>query len=87
MPPPVPLYIDGKPNNSNVSSYVALHCEIVNIPDVYDAKTFNFSGPKAYDTAKGYRTKSMLVIPLVNHANEVIGVLQLINAQDIETGM
>jgi len=86
LPPPVPLYIDGKANLSNVSSYVALHCETVNIPDVYDAKNFNFSGPKAYDATTGYRTQSMLVIPMANHANEVIGVLQLINARDSETG-
>ena len=86
LPPPIPLYIDGEANLANVSSYVALHCETVSIPDVYDAKNFNFSGPKAYDAATGYRTQSMLVIPMVNNANEVIGVLQLINARDMHSG-
>lgn len=84
--PPIPLYIDGKPNLSNVSSYVALKCETVNIPDVYDAKDFNFIGPKTYDAATGYRTKSMLVIPMANYENEVIGVVQLINARNQQTG-
>lgn len=85
-PPPIPLDEDGKPNLSNVSSYVALKCETINIPDVYDAKDFNFVGPKTYDAASGYRTKSMLVIPMANFEHEVIGVVQLINARDPKTG-
>jgi len=82
---PVQLYIDGKPNYSNVSSYVALTGETVNIPDVYEAEGFDFTGPREYDKSSGYRSKSMLVIPLKNHENEIIGVLQLLNAQDPET--
>ncbi len=84
--PPVPLYIDGTPNHSHVSSYVALTGETVNIPDVYEAEGFDFTGPRKYDQATGYRSKSMLVIPLRNHENEIIGVLQLLNAQLPETG-
>lgn len=83
--PNVPLYIDGKPNYSNVSSHVALTDEIINIPDVYEAEGFDFTGPRNYDAATGYRSKSMLVIPMKNHENEIIGVLQLLNAQDPET--
>ena len=74
--PPVPMRME------NVSSYVALHNESVNIPEVYEAEGFDFSGPKNYDKIIGYRTVSMLVIPLENHEGEVIGVLQLINALD-----
>ncbi|MFZ3130378.1 MAG: HD domain-containing phosphohydrolase [Desulfosporosinus sp.] len=74
--PPVPMKLE------NVSSYVALTCQTVNIPNVYEAEGFDFSGPKNYDKITGYRTVSMLVIPLQNHESEVIGVLQLINAQD-----
>jgi len=84
--PNVPLYIDGNPNYSNVSSYVALTGETKSIPDVYEAKGFDFTGPKNYDESTGYRSKSMLVIPMRNHENEIIGVLQLLNAQDPETG-
>lgn len=83
--PKVPLYIDGKPNYSNVSSYTALTGETVNIPDVYEAKGFDFTGPKDYDTATGYRSKSMLVIPMRNHENNIIGVLQLLNSKLPET--
>ena len=84
--PKVPMYIAGEPNHSNVSSHVALSGETVNIPDVYEAEGFDFRGPRKYDEASGYRSKSMLVIPLKNHENDIIGVLQLLNAMDPETG-
>ncbi len=83
--PEVPLFKDGAPNLSNVSSYVALQDETVNIPDVYEAEGFDFTGPRAYDATTGYRSKSMLVIPMKNHENDIIGVLQLLNAQDPDT--
>lgn len=84
--PPVPLYLKGKANHSNVSSCVALTEKTVNIPDVYEAEGFDFSGTKKYDSGTGYRSKSMLVIPLKNHENDIIGVLQLLNAKDIDSG-
>ena len=83
--PNVPLYKDGKPNHFNVSSYVAITGETVNIPDVYEAEGFDFTGVRKYDAATGYRSKSMLVIALKNHENDIIGVLQLLNAQVPET--
>ena len=78
--PPVPLKIDGQPNFANVSAHVALSKEVVNIPDVYEAEGFDFTGPKKYDELTGYRTQSMLVIPMTDHTDKVLGVLQLINA-------
>ncbi|MDA3788428.1 MAG: GAF domain-containing protein [Desulfobacula sp.] len=87
----VPLYINGKPNHSNVSSYVALTGNTVNLPDIYhivDNHTFkdlDFTGTMNYDRTTGYHTQSMLVIPMMNHDNDIIGVLQLINARDEET--
>ena len=84
--PDVRLYIDDRPNHSNVCSHVALTDEMVNIPDVYEAEGFDFTGTRNYDASTGYRSKSMLVIPMKNHENDIIGVLQLLNAQDIETG-
>lgn len=77
--PPVGL------NPNNVSAYVALTGEIVNIPDVYEAGGFDFSGPRKYDAMTGYRSRSMLVVP-IRSREEVIGVLQLINARDAATG-
>jgi len=84
--PKVPLHSDGKPNYYNVSSYTALTGETINIPDVYKAKEFDFTGPREYDASTGYRSKSMLVIPMRNHENNIIGVLQLLNSQIPETG-
>jgi HD-GYP domain-containing protein (c-di-GMP phosphodiesterase class II) len=73
---------NGSPNHSNVSAHVAISGEVVNIDDVYDAYGFNFEGTKKFDQQTGYRSKSMLVVPMRNHENDIIGVLQLLNAMD-----
>ncbi len=80
--PPILLEVAGKPNHNSVSSYVALTGKTINIPDVYFVNDFDFTGPRKYDAATGYRSRSMLVVPMKNHENEIIGVLQLINAKD-----
>ena len=85
---PIPM-IDaatGKPNHKNVATAAALLKRSVNIPDAYDAAGFDFSGTKAFDARNSYRSKSFLAIPLVNGEDRVIGVLQLLNARDPETG-
>lgn len=83
--PPVPLEISGEPNYTNVSSFCALTGEIVNIQDVYEAEEFDFTGPRKYDEQTGYRSQSMMVVPLKNHENDITGVLQLLNAKDSAT--
>ncbi|MBU0711287.1 GAF domain-containing protein [bacterium] len=78
---PVRLYLqNGKPNHAMVSAHVGLSGEVINIPDVYDVKGFDFTGTRAFDSKTGYRSKSMLVVPMRNHEDEIIGVLQLLNA-------
>ncbi len=84
--PPVPLMVDGEQNNKNVSAYAANSGQVVNIPDVYEVDGFDFSGARNFDKSTGYRSKSMLVVPMRDHEGEIIGVLQLINAQNPETG-
>ena len=85
--PPVPLRLaDNQENHRNVSAHCALTGEPVNIPDVYDAEGFDFQGTRDFDASTGYRSHSMLVIPLRDHEDEVIGVLQLLNAKDRKTG-
>lgn len=85
--PPLPLYReDGTPNNGNIATYTALTRKMENIEDAYYAEHLDFSGTKAFDARSGYRSKSFLTVPLSNHADEVIGVLQLLNAKDPETG-
>jgi HD-GYP domain-containing protein (c-di-GMP phosphodiesterase class II) len=83
--PSIPLETDGAPNHHNVATYVALTGKSVNIPDVYHVDHFDFTGPRKYDAATGYRSQSMLVMPMSNHEGEIIGVLQLINAKDTAT--
>jgi len=84
---PVRLFDEsGRPNNSMVVAYSVLHDETVNIADAYTAEGFDFTGPKNFDKKTGYRSKSFLTVPMKNHENTIIGVLQLINAQDRNTG-
>ena len=84
--PPILLDVT---NIENVSAYSAIKQEVVMIEDVYDDTKFNFQGTKKYDELIGYRTKSMLVLPLIAHngdESDVLGVIQLINAVDPVTG-
>ncbi|MBL0226152.1 MAG: HD domain-containing protein [Geobacteraceae bacterium] len=70
-------------SNASIAGYVAANGAILNIADVYEIKTsYPFFFNRSYDSITGYRTCSMLTIPLNNFRNEVIGVLQLINAMD-----
>jgi len=84
---PIRLYDeDGMPNHAMVVSHSALSGDTVNIPDAYMAEGFDFSGTKNFDSKTGYRSQSFLTVPMRNHEDEVIGVLQLINAQERESG-
>jgi len=70
-------------NNNSIAGYVATNCTILNIADVYEVGSFfPFSFNRSYDDVTGYRTCSMLTIPLKNFRGFVIGILQLINAMD-----
>ncbi|EMO40028.1 GAF domain-containing protein [Leptospira noguchii] len=67
-------------NKSSVAGYVAATGKILNIPDVYDLpKDSEYKFNRNFDVLSNYHTKSMLVVPMKNHRNEVVGVIQLIN--------
>ena len=74
--PPVPL------SREYISACAVLDKKEINIKDVYTSDGYDFSGAKKYDQLSGYKTQSMLVIPMEDDRSDVIGVLQLINAQD-----
>jgi HD-GYP domain-containing protein (c-di-GMP phosphodiesterase class II) len=74
--PPVPF------SKNHVCAVCAMDDRRINIPDVYEAEGFDFSGAKKYDEMNAYRTKSMMVLPMEDDRGKVIGVLQLINAMD-----
>jgi HD-GYP domain-containing protein (c-di-GMP phosphodiesterase class II) len=85
--PPIPLYDGhGSKNLSSVAAYAANFDQSVNIEDVYKADVFNFSGMRLFDQTFGYHSQSFLTVPMTDHEGELVGVLQLINAMDRETG-
>lgn len=69
-------------DDRNICSYCAVHRCLINIPDVYSDEFYDLSATKRYDKRLGYKSKSMLLLPLENSKNELVGVLQLINAMD-----
>jgi len=82
--PRIPLHDpdSGEPNERNIAAYAANSRQSVNIEDAYQVDRFDFSGTKEFDRRNGYRSQSFLTIPMLNSTGRVIGVLQLINAQD-----
>ena len=85
--PPINLFDqDGKPVNTMVVAYAFHHDTSVNIADAYIEEGFDFSGTRTFDQKTGYRSQSFLTVPMKNHENEIIGVLQLLNAKSQATG-
>ena len=85
--PAPPLFdMAGNPNNKNVVSYAAHTGETINVKDAYVEEGFDFSGAKDMDESTGYHSKSFLTVPLKNHEDEIIGVMQLLNSIDQKTG-
>ena len=85
--PELPLcHPDGSQNHSMVVVHAALTGDSINIEDAYNAPGFDFSGTRRFDQSTGYRSQSFLTVPMKNNDNEIIGVLQLLNAIDPESG-
>ena len=76
----------GRENTSMVVAFTVLKGRTVAIADAYQEQGFDFTGTKAFDRYTGYRSQSFLTVPMKNHTDEIIGVLQLINARDRATG-
>jgi HD-GYP domain-containing protein (c-di-GMP phosphodiesterase class II) len=67
-------------DEASISGYVARSGRVVNVADAYrlpEGSSFRIS--RSFDEKSGYRTRSMLVVPMRDHDNQVIGVVQLIN--------
>ncbi len=79
-------YETGQPRLHRQVVYALIRKESVNIDDVYQSERFEFVGTREFDLKYGFRTRSVLTIPLLNHREESIGCIQLINAKDPETG-
>ena len=69
-------------NSASIAGYVAQSGEPLHLEDVYnipESLPFRFNPDR--DRNVGYRTKSMLVVPMKNPQGEIIGVVQLINCK------
>ncbi len=70
-------------NERSICGYVVGTKKILNIPDVYKLpKNSSFNFNSNYDKVSEYKTTSMLTIPLMTNAGDVLGVIQVINALD-----
>ncbi len=68
----------------SIAGAVVVKRRPINIPDVYkigDDEPFGFD--RSFDERVGYRTKSMVTMPMISAEDEVIGVIQLINKKRI----
>lgn len=69
-------------NEKSIAGYVALTGEIVNIADAYHLPAdVPYSINRKFDEDSGYRTQSILAVPIRNQKEKIIAVLQLINAK------
>ena len=70
-------------NNMSIAGYVAKNCKAVNIPDVYQmGDNVPYSFDANFDKLSRYKTRSILTVPMTNQRGDVLGVMQIINAQD-----
>uniref|UniRef100_A0A7C3ICD3 HD domain-containing protein n=1 Tax=Gracilinema caldarium TaxID=215591 RepID=A0A7C3ICD3_9SPIR len=70
-------------NEKTLSGYCALTKEILNVQDVYNIPANSpFSYNTQYDKISGYKSTSMLTVPLKTAENKLLGVIQVINAKD-----
>ncbi len=72
-------------NEKSIAGYVAVTGDVLNIPDVYKINgtdQYSFSHNSSFDKQHDYITRSMLVVPMRNYHDEIIGVIQLINSKE-----
>lgn len=67
----------------SIAGYVSLTGHSLNIADVYLlSPDLEYKFNKSFDLAHGYRTKSMLAVPMTDHTGAVVGVVQLLNSKE-----
>ena len=67
-------------NTSSLAGYAAHTGEPLSLADAYSIPSDEpYSFNRSFDERTGYRTKSMLVVPMLDHRDDVVGVLQLLN--------
>lgn len=81
------MFFDGQFNLVVVVVYVVNIWELVNIVDVYQVSGFNFNGMCLFDEKYGYCLKFILIVLMQDYEGELVGVLQLINVIDFDSGV
>ena len=69
-------------NEESMAGYAALHGEVIALDDVYQIPNhlpYRFNSQ--FDQETGYRTRSLLTVPMKNAQSAVIGVMQLVNCK------
>jgi HD-GYP domain-containing protein (c-di-GMP phosphodiesterase class II) len=68
------------PTKASISGFAMIEGKPLNIPDVYGIpETAEFRHNNGFDRTSGYRTRSMLTLPMKDHRGNVVGAIQLIN--------
>ncbi|MBF0142046.1 MAG: response regulator [Magnetococcales bacterium] len=76
----------GAPNHSHIAQKVAHSRVPINVADLSLCQENDYSSLRRFDKLTGYHSQSLLVLPLSPRGGEVVGVLQLLNAHDPESG-
>jgi len=72
---------------TSMAGYCALHGEVIELADAYRIpKTRPFHFNSSFDEEAGYRTRSLITLPMKNGKGVVLGVLQLINCKTPSEG-
>jgi len=67
---------------TSMAGHCALHGEVIELADAYSIpKAWPFRFNSSFDEQAGYRTRSLITLPMKNGRGEVLGVLQLINCK------
>ena len=70
-------------SNNSIAGFVAQNRVPVNIPDVYELNnSVPYTFDSYFDKLAHYRSKSMLTVPMTNQRGDLLGVMQMINAQN-----
>lgn len=77
---------DGAQNLSSIVACAVHTRRTIAVADAYDVAGFDFSETRRFDERTGYRTRSVLVVPLIPRGGEVIGAVQLVNARNPDDG-
>lgn len=83
--PPTPVET-GSNGRYDPAVHAAVYGDVINVADIHECGAYDFGGIERFDSQYGYRAVSLLIVPLKDHENRVVGVLQLMNAQAADTG-